>query len=39
MNAHGLQKTAAVLGLKYNEDINTTKIVEEIKDFKQAALS
>ncbi|XP_029340956.1 uncharacterized protein LOC115033097 [Acyrthosiphon pisum] len=39
MNSHDLQKAAADLGLKYNEDINTAEIVEEIKDFKHAALS
>ncbi|CAI6345895.1 unnamed protein product [Macrosiphum euphorbiae] len=39
MNTHDLQKADADLGLKYNEDINTAEIVEEIKDFKQADLS
>lgn len=39
MNSHDLQKVAADLGLKYNEDINTAEVVEEIKDFKHAALS
>ncbi|XP_025414185.1 uncharacterized protein LOC112686203 [Sipha flava] len=33
MNSHDLQKAAADLGLKYNEDINTKK------DFKHAVLS
>ncbi|KAL5236168.1 hypothetical protein ACI65C_003578 [Semiaphis heraclei] len=39
MSSHDLQKAAADLGLKYNEDINTAEIFEEIKDFKHAALS